>query len=96
MQLFAETGLQPRIAFFAEEKYTIVNLVGAEIGVAIVPRWTSRMPAAGVRYVPLGEAEGGTDKLPLAAAWVRGTRDAVREDMLDMLRARLATYAEQA
>lgn len=96
MQLFAETGLQPRIAFFAEEKYTIVNLVGAEIGVAIVPRWTSRMPAAGVRYVPLGEAEGGTDKLPLAAAWVRGTRDAVREDMIDMLRARLATYAEQA
>lgn len=96
MQLFAEAGLQARIALFAEEKYTIVNLVAAELGVAIVPRWTSRMPAAGVRYVPLGEAEGGTDKLPLAAAWVRGTRDAVREDMLDMLRARLATYAEQA
>ena len=42
------------------------------------------MPAAGVRYVPLGEAEGGTDKLPLAAAWVRGTRDVVHEDMIDI------------
>jgi DNA-binding transcriptional LysR family regulator len=53
MQLFAETGLQARIALYAEEKYTIVNLVAAELGVAIVPLWTSRMPATGVRYILL-------------------------------------------
>ena len=97
MQLFAEAGLQTRIALFAEEKYTIVNLVAAELGVAIVPLWTSRMPATGVRYIPLKpSARGRLDKLPLAAAWVRGTRDPVREDMLAMMRARVATYAEQA
>lgn len=43
MQLFAEAGLPARVALFAEEKYTIVNLVAAELGVAIVPQWTSRM-----------------------------------------------------
>jgi DNA-binding transcriptional LysR family regulator len=96
MQLFAEAGLQARIALFAEEKYTIVNLVAAELGIAIVPLWTSRMPAEGVRYIPLEPARGGTNKLPLAAAWVRDTHDAVREDMLGMLRAHLSTYAEQA
>ena len=97
MQLFAEAGLQARIALFAEEKYTIVNLVAAELGVAIVPLWTSRMPATGVRYIPLDEAtKGRTDKLPLAAAWVRGARDPVREDLLAMMRARSAIYAEQA
>jgi DNA-binding transcriptional LysR family regulator len=96
MQLFAEAGLPARIALFAEEKYTIVNLVAAELGVAIVPLWTSRMPAEGVRYIPLKAARGGTNKLPLAAAWVHDTRDPVREDMLAMLCARLATYARQA
>ena len=96
-QLFAEAGLQARVAFFAEEKYTIVNLVAAEVGVAIVPRWTSRMPVSGVRYIPLADATGGaTDRLPLSAAWVRGTRDAAREDMVAMLRTNVASYAKQA
>ena len=97
MQLFAEAGLRPHIAFFAEEKYTIVNLVAADVGVAIVPRWTARMPATGVRYIPLdAAASGAMHKLPLAAAWVRGIRDAARDDMLAMLRANVMTYAEQA
>jgi hypothetical protein len=70
--------------------------VAAELGVAIVPLWTSRTPAT-VRYIPLDDAiKGRTDKLPLAAAWVRRTDDPVREDMLAMMRARLKTYAERA
>jgi DNA-binding transcriptional LysR family regulator len=36
---------------------TIVNLVAAESGIAIVPLWTSRMPAEGVRYIPLEPAQ---------------------------------------
>lgn len=96
VQLFAEAGLQARIALFAEEKYTIVNLVAAELGVAIVPLWTSRMPAQGVRYIPLEPARDTMNKLPLAAAWVRDTRDAVRDDMVAMLRTNLAAYSQQA
>ena len=37
MKLFAEAGLEARIVQIAEEKQTIVNLVSAELGVAIVP-----------------------------------------------------------
>ncbi|MFO1153085.1 MAG: LysR family transcriptional regulator [Rhodospirillales bacterium] len=95
MQLFVEAGLQARVAFFAEEKYTIVNLVASDVGIAIVPRWTARMPVAGVRYIPLA-AEAATEKLPLAAAWVGGTRDAARADLLAMLRDNVAVYAQQA
>ena len=94
-QLFAEAGRRARVAFFAEEKYTIVNLVAADIGVAIVPRWTLRMPVPGVRYIPL-MAEDAKDKLPLAAAWVRGTRDQARDDLVAMLRTNVSAYAEQA
>jgi DNA-binding transcriptional LysR family regulator len=97
IKLFSEAGLQARIAQLAEEKQTIVNLVAAELGVAIVPRWTSRMAATGVRYIPLNVAGTGTmNKLPLSAAWVRGSRDAVRDEMLDTLQQGLAAYADQA
>ncbi|HEX9446652.1 MAG TPA: LysR substrate-binding domain-containing protein, partial [Dongiaceae bacterium] len=95
-------GLQARIVQLAEEKQTIVNLVAADLGVAIVPRWTSRMAAKGVRYIPLrGPGKGAMaaktmNKLPLAAAWARGTRDPIRDDMLAMLQESLSSYAEQA
>ncbi len=94
MKLFAEAGLQARVVQLADEKQTIVNLVAAELGVAIVPRWTSRMAARGVRYIPL-EASN-MNRLPLAAAWTRGTRDSVRDEMLEMLRTSLARYAREA
>jgi DNA-binding transcriptional LysR family regulator len=95
--LFAEAGLRPRLRQIAEEKQTIVSLVAAGLGVALVPRWTSRMAATGVRYIPLNAGDGGMiNKLPLAAAWVRGTRDPVRDEMLDRLRNQLSRYSDQA
>jgi DNA-binding transcriptional LysR family regulator len=96
VKLFAEAGLHARIAQVAEEKQTIINLVAAGLGVAIVPRWTSRMATRGVRYVPLEGSAGSMNKLPLAAAWIRGSRDAVRDEMIATLQASLAHYAEQA
>jgi DNA-binding transcriptional LysR family regulator len=96
VKLFTEAGLQARIAQVAEEKQTIINLVAARLGVAIVPRWTSRMATQGVCYIPLEGATGSMKKLPLAAAWIRGSRDAVRDEMLNTLREGLESYAEQA
>ncbi|MDE2116105.1 MAG: LysR family transcriptional regulator, partial [Hyphomicrobiales bacterium] len=79
IKLFAQAQLKAKIAQIAEEKQTIVSLVAAGLGVAIVPRWISRMAPTGVRYVPL--RSGGDEKmhrLPLAAAWPKGSRDPVR------------------
>jgi hypothetical protein len=36
------------------------------------------------------------NKLPLAAAWTRGARDPIRDDMLEMLKGRLSRYAREA
>lgn len=71
-----------------------MNLVAAGLGVAIVPRWTSRMAARGVRYIPLTASD--MNRLPLAAAWARDTRDLVRDEMLEMLSASLTRYAREA
>lgn len=94
MKIFAQAGLHARIVQLADEKQTIVNLVAAKLGVAIVPRWTSRLAARGVRYVPL-EASA-MNRLPLAVAWARGTRDLIRDEMLDVLKASLKRYAREA
>ena len=94
MKLFAAAGLHARIVQLADEKQTIVNLVAAELGVAIVPRWTSRMAARGICYVPLDASD--MNRLTLAAAWTRGTRDPIRDEMLEMLRAGLSRYALEA
>jgi DNA-binding transcriptional LysR family regulator len=94
MKLFAEASLHARVVQLADEKQTIVNLVAAGLGVAIVPRWTSRMAARGVRYIPLAASD--MNGLPLAAAWARGTRDLVRDEMLEMLSASLTRYAREA
>lgn len=97
IKLFGQAGLRPTISQVAEEKQTIVNLVAAKLGLAIVPRSASRLAVAGVRFVPLVVKQADDLKiLPLAAAWLRGSRDPIREEMLAVLRLRLPSYAAKA
>lgn len=97
MKLFAEAGMRPRIAQQADEKQTIVSLVAAGSGSAIVPRWTSRMTVKGVAYRSLDVGTGPANRrLPLAAAWLRGSRDRVRDQLLDVLSDNLSLYAMDA
>jgi DNA-binding transcriptional LysR family regulator len=97
IKLFKQAGLRPNISQVAEEKQTIVNLVAAKVGLAIVPRWTSRLKVAGVRFVPIVvKAAEQLQILPLAAAWLRGAHDPLREEMLAVLRLRLQTYVARA
>ncbi|WP_316207218.1 LysR family transcriptional regulator [Bradyrhizobium sp. SZCCHNR3118] len=97
MKLFEQAGLTPRVAQLADEKQTIVNLVAARLGIAIVPRWTSRLAISGVRFVPLKlKRDSAVGRLPLAAVWLRGSRDPAREAMLAVLDARRGAYARGA
>ncbi len=57
IKLFKRAGLRPHLSQIAEEKQTIVQLVAAGLGLAIVPRWPSRLGMAGVRFVPLASRE---------------------------------------
>ncbi|WP_298110688.1 LysR family transcriptional regulator [Bradyrhizobium sp.] len=96
MNLFNEGGLSPRLVQVADEKQTIVNFVAAGLGLAIVPRWTMRMAISGVRFVPLKLAEGSTGRLPLAAAWLKASRDPARDAVLIVLEKQLQVYAKEA
>ena len=94
MQLFLGASLEPRIEQQAEEKQTIINMVGAEIGAAIVPYWYSRNAVQGVEYRPLVDDTGHPIReLPLAAAWVKGSQDHYRDGLMKLLKSNLERYS---
>lgn len=97
MRLFSERGLPAKVVHLADEKQTIVNLVAVGMGIAIVPRWASRLQVEGVSYIALDAPEtDGLKKLPLAVAWTGSTRDAVRDAMIDLLRRKIDVYSRDA
>ena len=94
MQLFQEASLKPRIAQQAEEKQTILNMVGAEIGAAIVPYWVTRNVVHGVVFKPLVDKAGQQiEELPLGAAWVKGLHDEFRDSLMELLKKNLDRYS---
>lgn len=96
MKLFEEQGLTPRIAQIAEEKQTILNMVSADIGAAIVPLWSARLAVPGVVFRPLeGHSVTGVDRLPLAVAWQAHVRDTNRDLLLSLLERNLERYGVQ-
>lgn len=72
----ADAGFVPRIRHEVQETSTLVTLVAAGLGVAIVPAPTSALDIAGVRYVPLVPASLGIDL-------VVGTRTDARSPAVD-------------
>ena len=93
-QLFQDASLQPNIAQQAEEKQTILNMVGADIGAAIVPYWVSRNPVQGVVFRPLVDgANNQVEELPLVLAWIRGSHDQFRDELIALLEKNLESYS---
>lgn len=79
----ADAGFAPRIRHEVRETSTLVTLVAAGLGVAVVPAPTTALDIAGVSYVPLTPATIGID---LLAATLRDPSPTV-ERALDVLRA---------
>lgn len=93
--LFLQAGLTPNFTQQAEEKHTIINLVGAEVGLAIIPYWTSKIQVQNVIFRPLVDKFGNhIEQLPLAAAWVKGIDDPNRSKLLKLLMDNLNKYVE--
>jgi len=97
MKLFLEAGLTARVAQIAEEKQTIVNLVSTGVGLAIVPRWASRLAVGGVRFISLDVPMGSVrNRLALSSVWLRDTRDPVRDTFLEVLDEKVEQLAATA
>jgi DNA-binding transcriptional LysR family regulator len=75
-------GFSPRVVQEVEQVQTVVSLVAAEVGVAIVPASIARAWRDGVAYVPL---EGATVRATLAACWRPDTDNPTVATFLELL-----------
>ncbi|MCI0752914.1 LysR family transcriptional regulator [Teichococcus vastitatis] len=96
LRLYDLLGETPRVAQEAEEKQTIINLVAAGIGMAVLPEWAARMRVPGVSFrgldLPLGTA---LPEWSLVAAWRSGSPSLARDVFLGLLQEFLASRAPE-
>ena len=97
IKLFLDAGYTARIAQIAEEKQTIVSLVSTGVGLAIVPKWASRLAVGGVSFVTLaGATDIAKQSLALSAVWLKETRHESRDAFLHVLQKNLLKLSKTA
>jgi DNA-binding transcriptional LysR family regulator len=95
VDLFGAAGIALTVAQEASEKHTILGLVGAGIGCAIVPRSSALAGIGGVAFRPIA-GDSAQYRLPLAAMWHRAAPDNARDAVIACLLQRLDSYAATA
>jgi DNA-binding transcriptional LysR family regulator len=71
LSICAASGFAPRIVQEASELFTVLSLVGAGLGVSLVPRSAALMRLPGVRFREVGLPEAAWN---IAMAWRRDAR----------------------
>ncbi len=84
MNIFRSAGFQPKISQYADEKHTIINLVSAGLGIALVPAYLKQQQFPGVKYIPV-EIPDNAGGLSLSVAWMKGNTDSELLDLLALL-----------
>jgi len=86
LALFEQEGIEPRIIQNADEKQTMLNMVAAGIGAAIVPRWWSGLVPQGAHVCALEiNNDNSRARLPLHVVWPRDVRDPSRDAAVEVL-----------
>ncbi len=83
LSCFRDAGLTPRIGQEAIQMQTIVGLVSAGMGIALVPQSVSNLKRPGVAYKPLAD---NTPQVETGLAWRRDNMSPVLRSFLELLR----------
>ncbi|WP_166969930.1 LysR family transcriptional regulator [Brevibacterium atlanticum] len=86
MRLADEAGFLPRIVQEAPDPYSLLALVGAQVGMAIVVEPSEHIRIDGVAYVRLDE---GAEAFTLALGWRRNNPSEALARVIDIVRALL-------
>ncbi|QBE64707.1 LysR family transcriptional regulator [Pseudoduganella lutea] len=86
LAVFRAAGITPVIGQEAIQMQTIVSLVSAGMGIALVPQSVSNLRRPGVEYRPLAQA---TPLVETGLAWRRDNTSPVLKGFLDLMRKRL-------
>lgn len=82
---FREAGLTPVIAQEAIQMQTIIALVSANMGMALVPESVANLQRPGVHYQRLDLSNSMQDSVELGIAWRRDSNSPVIQAFLDLL-----------
>jgi DNA-binding transcriptional LysR family regulator len=97
LALFEQAGVEPCIIQNADEKQTMLNMVAAGIGAAIVPRWWSGLVPRDVQVCDLKlNGDSARVKLPLHVVWPRDVRDPSRDAVIGILLSIAGHFAASA
>lgn len=83
MRLADEVGFLPRIVQEAPDPYSLLALVGAQVGISIVVESSEHIRIDGVSYVRLAE---GADAFTLALGWRRNNPSEALARVIDIVR----------
>ena len=86
---FATAGMTPYIVQEAIQMHTIVNLVAAQMGIALVPESVANLQRLGVEYLPLLDA---SPVLETGLAWRSEHNSPVLAAFLDLLKPALIQH----
>jgi DNA-binding transcriptional LysR family regulator len=81
MRACAEVGFWPRVVQEAPDTYTVVALVGAAVGVALLPASAEKLQLEGVVFRPV---TGADVQVPITLAWREGDPSPVLAGFLDV------------
>jgi DNA-binding transcriptional LysR family regulator len=91
MRAFEAAGEEPKIVIEVSERQTVVSLVAAGVGIALVPSWVTKFQITGVVYRQLEPALSAKSMdAELGVAWSEDLRSPLCESFLDLVRNRLA------
>nr|WP_284041500.1 LysR family transcriptional regulator [Halomonas olivaria] len=79
---FARLNFEPRVVQYGADNITILSMISAGLGVAIVPAASSSHPTPGVRFIELEELT--TCDMPLWLAWRAGEVSPVLDNFIQM------------
>jgi len=86
LSVFREAGVTPEVGQEAIQMQTIVSLVSAGMGLALVPQSVSNLRRPGVEYLPLVQ---DTPLVETGLAWRRDNASPVLRGFLELMRKRI-------
>jgi DNA-binding transcriptional LysR family regulator len=86
MRLFGDAGVSPRLEQEAVQMSTILGLVSAGMGVAIVPESITALRVDGIRFLPVRGADGSSPTTGIYLVQRKHERSSVVERFVEQLR----------
>ncbi|MBL0420714.1 LysR family transcriptional regulator [Ramlibacter sp. AW1] len=92
MRICSRAGFVPRVVQEAEPMESVVGMVGAGVGLAIVPAIVSQLPVSRVVYRPIRERYARAE---IGIAWSKGNHSPVLKHFVDVARRVVRAHARQ-